>query len=68
MDPKKQRAAAEKKKKMHRIGWHRSDGKKFHTMSMKILDEDALRLPEEVVAMAKAKTVHFKVRQSVQSV
>lgn len=60
VDPKKQKAAKERKKKMERLSWHRSDGKRFATCSLKILDDSALRLPETVEAMARAKPLHFK--------
>ena len=87
IDPKKQKAAKEKKNKISRLGWHRSDGKHFATrvcaestiercwycvlsvamsrvrtalQTLKKLDEDYLRLPEEVQLAAKAKPLHFK--------
>jgi ATPase subunit of ABC transporter with duplicated ATPase domains len=49
-DPNKQRAAASRvEKKMDRIGAYRDDGKKYKKNALKVLSEDALRLPSQIL-------------------
>jgi ATP-binding cassette subfamily F protein 3 len=54
------RHAKQKLAKVERMGLFREDGKRFHTHSLRVLDEAALRLPERVEAQRMAKEEAFR--------
>ncbi|EEQ97993.1 ATP-binding cassette protein, putative [Perkinsus marinus ATCC 50983] len=60
-DPNKQKQAAERLKKMDRLNFYREDGKKFKKFSLKVLSEDAVRLPEYIDAKVSNMSASNKV-------